>query len=133
MKHITRWRPDTCACVLELEWDDTDAEDAREHRPVKIERCGFHEHAGKPNEHVFALVHGENQHKNRAHAYLIDVLGPDHVETLSNGAKQLKHQPHFEFDADRALRVTFPHAPTADQRALNRVAVDAVAATYLGE
>jgi hypothetical protein len=127
MKHITRWRPDTCGCVLELEWDDQHPEDAREHRPVKIERCGAHDHPGKPNEHVFGLVHGENQHKNRVHAALIASLGEDHVETMANGDQRLRHAPQFDFDVERRLRVTFPNAPAHLKPALEEAAIVVIA------
>lgn len=127
MKHITRWRPDTCACVLELEWDDEHPEDAREHRPVKIERCAAHEHRGCSNEHVFGVVHAENRHKNRTHTLLLEAGGAEHVDTLPNGVKRLKHEAHFTFDAERALRVTFPNAPEHLKPTLDKAAKAAVA------
>lgn len=38
----TRWRPDTCACVIDYEWDDDAPIEAREHVPVAIEACPIH-------------------------------------------------------------------------------------------
>lgn len=117
MKHITRWRPDTCTCVLELEWDSEHPEDARVHTAVKAERCGAHAHEGKPNQHVFEAVHAENRHKNAVHGHLLEGLGEAHVQTDATGAKHFKHQPAFSFDADRQLQVAFPTAPDATRAA----------------
>jgi hypothetical protein len=111
MKHITRWRPDTCACVLELEWDDTDPEETRAHNAIKVERCEAHPHEGKPNQHVFETVHGENRHKNVVHQHLIEGLDAAHVTLNDHGHRVLKHAPVFHFDEQRQLRVTFPGAP----------------------
>lgn len=111
MKHITRWRPDTCTCVLELEWDDEHPEEAREHKAIKVERCGAHPHEGAPNQHVFETVHGENRHKNEVHQHLIDGLDDAHVEVNAHGHRVFKHDPVFHFDEARQLRVTFPTAP----------------------
>ncbi len=45
-KHLTRWRPDTCGCVIEYEWDDAEAEEARQHVPKKIDACPDHPASG---------------------------------------------------------------------------------------
>ena len=38
-KHLTRWRPDTCGCVIEYEWDSDRPEEARRHGPLKLDAC----------------------------------------------------------------------------------------------
>lgn len=60
----TRWRPDTCACIVEFTWDDTSSEDNRAHtfdRAVSI--CP--EHQGIPDTDVYEALLAENQAKNR--------------------------------------------------------------------
>jgi hypothetical protein len=111
MKHTTRWRPDTCACVLEFEWDDEDSEEIRAHNAIKVERCGAHPHEGEPNQNVFETVHRENQHKNTVLQHLLDGLDDAHIETNAQGHRAFKHDPSFQFDEARQLRVTFPTAP----------------------
>lgn len=43
-KQLTRWRPDTCACVVDFEWDDADAEPIPV--PKVIEPCPEHPTSG---------------------------------------------------------------------------------------
>ncbi len=67
----TLWRPDTCGCALEYEWDDTVPQDLRTHTPVAIvATCAAH--AGAVDA---ADLHGdlidENPRKNRAEARLL--------------------------------------------------------------
>lgn len=38
----TRWRPDTCSCVLVYAWDDASPEEGRVHTCVQVEPCGEH-------------------------------------------------------------------------------------------
>lgn len=128
MKHITRWRPDTCSCVLELEWDDEVPEAERTHEAVKVERCAVHQHQGEPHQAVFESVIGENRHKNEVHQHLIETLPEDHVVVDEKGRRGLKHQPRFEFDENRELRVTFPNAP-AGVKSAARTALKARAFT----
>lgn len=111
MKHITRWRPDTCSCVLELEWDDEVPEAEREHTAVKVERCGVHQHDGEPHQAVFETVLTENRQKNEVHQHLIQTADESLVEVGERGARRLKYEPCFTFDQDRNLQVAFAEAP----------------------
>lgn len=43
MLQVTRWRPDTCGCILEYEWDSDETETQRVHRLVNVvNQCSTH-------------------------------------------------------------------------------------------
>lgn len=75
MLHTTRWRPDTCGCTIEYEWDDAQPEDARVHHLSKISQCEHHAHLDGPG--AFEGVKGENRGKNKALAKLSELTGID--------------------------------------------------------
>ena len=54
MKQITTWRPDTCECVVGLEWGDTLSEEFRTHTPVRIWPCQKHDDGLKATEDVIS-------------------------------------------------------------------------------
>ncbi len=61
---ITNWSPDTCSCVLQYSWDDTEPEDTRTHTPTNIvQRCSAHASLSDTNT-VFNTVMDENPRKN---------------------------------------------------------------------
>lgn len=61
MKHITRWSPDTCKCVLEYEWDDLDRPTVHTFSKL-INACDLH---GKIDlKDIFARIKKDNQTKN---------------------------------------------------------------------
>lgn len=84
----TVWRPDTCGCVLIIEWDsDAPAED-RQHRPVvhaihsethevveSARTCEHHAKHGRDHVAHYEAVLAENQFKNRAVGALATTLG----------------------------------------------------------
>lgn len=51
MLKTTTWRPSTCGCVLEYEWDTELSEDKRTHKFVKVQHCG--------NNHPKAVIGGQ--------------------------------------------------------------------------
>jgi hypothetical protein len=59
VKHTTTWRPDTCGCVIDIEWDDGDA--PRVHKAKRVSPCPDHQGDA---EAVFAAVLDENRRKN---------------------------------------------------------------------
>lgn len=106
-KHITRWRPDTCRCVLELEWDDQDPPENRVHTPVKVERCGAHTNEAPELQVVFDVVQSENVAKNLVLHHLLETLGEEHIDLIGE-VRQFKHAPAFTYTVDRELQVAFP-------------------------
>lgn len=57
MKKLTRWRPDTCACVVDLEWDSADEVPALV--CVALEPCPLHA-SGKTLQEQFEDVRAHN-------------------------------------------------------------------------
>jgi len=62
---VTRWYPDTCDCVIDFQWDDTQTEATRTHSVKAIvKRCGAHRQIPDDKQH-FSTVLEENQRKNK--------------------------------------------------------------------
>lgn len=62
---ITRWSPDTCDCVLEYQWDDTQDENSITHTPVNVvNRCTAHQILPNTPTAVYNAVNEENPRKN---------------------------------------------------------------------
>ena len=64
MIKITKWRPDTCGCEIDYQWDDAQNEDVRVHTIFEmIKVCPAH--SGETDKVVhYAKVLDENQRKN---------------------------------------------------------------------
>ena len=45
-RQVTRWRPDTCGCVVDFEWDDETPEEERAFTCIAIEPCEQHPASG---------------------------------------------------------------------------------------
>lgn len=86
----TRWTPDTCGCVVDLEWDDAQPETARTHRMAVVRTC--HAHAAQAD--APAVVTAENQRKNQA----LQALAADFPGVAIP----------WRFDETRQLRITLP-------------------------
>lgn len=84
MKRTTIWKPDTCKCVIEYEWDDTLPENERIHEIKTIkEKCEAHQLDS--DEEVFTTVEEENRRKNKT----IDMI-------YQNGGKKVLTQAEKE-------------------------------------
>lgn len=63
MIQITRWGPDTCNCVLEYQWNDSDLIEDRQHTLSRVvNKCIAHREY--TDEIVFSMVTDENKRKN---------------------------------------------------------------------
>ena len=122
MIKITTWKPDTCGCVLEYEWDDTQPENARVHtfRGANI-KCTHHQYL-VDNTH-WNQVLDENQTKNKIHGLLLENF-PNLVDivTEKNGEIVKKFKPNIEykwaFDINRKLEVEIIGGSIADKTKL---------------
>jgi hypothetical protein len=108
----TRWRPDTCGCEIEYEWDDSLSQEKRVHTPSQIiKKCEFHQDMLNKNEH-YTKVLEENQTKNRVWGKLLEIstLTADKVSEDGETHKELKPNItyNWSFDADRNLVVDMP-------------------------
>lgn len=103
----TRWSPDTCDCVLEYEWDDSEPEDQRTHAFAVADAVCTHHQVHDNRSQLFDAVAEENTRKNKA------------VNALVGAAPRLvDHPPSFAFDGNRNVEVWFEGKPlTGPERA----------------
>lgn len=105
MKHITRWSPDTCGCIYEYEWDDTELGDSKTHSLKKVVKlCHDHEHLGNA---AYDAVVSENTRKNNVVGMACKLeasVKPDNCAWF--------------FDGVRALHVIIPPLSSANKTKL---------------
>lgn len=89
MVKTTKWRPDTCSCVITYDWDDTLPEDERVHTLNTIQKCKHHDSLDDASAYD-QVLNGENRLKN----YVLSDIG-------------LGELP-YAFDKSRKLEVTIP-------------------------
>lgn len=110
MIRINRWRPDTCECVIEYQWDDTVDEDNRTHAVSSIiQACEFHSSAKNQAAH-FAEVVTENQKKNQVYGVIMEgstTATKDELNKDGSTTKVFKEGKEFawSFDEERNLVV----------------------------
>ena len=103
---VTRWTPDTCGCVIDLEWDDAVDPKDRVHTAKRILKdCGAHGTRADKHDHL-ATVLEENQRKNKTFALIQE---EDPTFTVD--------QYEWSFDDERNLRIKLKGTFTADQKA----------------
>jgi hypothetical protein len=92
---IIRWSPDTCNCVIEYVYDDTEPESTREHNLSSIvSACSAHQGTGTT---VWDTVNEENPRKNRALQIIIDNAPLAFVNVDPQGNKTLKEGLSLDF------------------------------------
>ena len=109
--HTTRWRPDTCSCIVEYTWDDEVPAEQRTHTVSNyIKTCDFHLQL-PDNDQKWNTVKEENQRKNLT---LLETLtnGPAALSDLVEGSLQLKQNVTYNFSwsgtaPNRVLTISF--------------------------
>lgn len=107
MRMVTnRWRPDTCGCVIEFEFDADLPDDQRVHVGKKVvSACATHLAESPVTHHGKVL--DENRKKNHAYVKLVEAMPDEHfvseVDFEGNVTKRLKFEPRFSFDENRKL------------------------------
>lgn len=112
---MTRWKPDTCDCIIDFDGHDANGKQ----NVVSIVRCQAHAQDQKAHESVL----DENQSKNKAIGALIedhpDMMGResevlctfdskrDVVLSLPTDKKHLKDSMNVKVDKKFAKKVTF--------------------------
>lgn len=122
MLKTTKWRPDTCGCEIEYQWDDSVAQEERTHVVSTITKnCPIHDPIPTKGEH-YNVVLEENQRKNKVYGKLLDLptLTVDVVQTDGKTIKELKPsvQYNWSFDKDRNLVVDLVGVTTSDKNTL---------------
>ena len=98
-----RWKPDTCGCVIEYEFDADLPDDQRIISSKNIEK-GCIAHPIEEKVAHYAKVLGENRGKNRAMKKLLDSLPEEHAKLNENGEREdFLKRPSFSFDVERKL------------------------------
>lgn len=101
MKHCTRWRPDTCTCVVDYEWDDADPSPAQEHRLVRATICAAH--IAVASSELLAVLQAESRRRSM-------VLEHCRESQLPEPATRFEGQWPY-----RHLRLSAPDWPDADR------------------
>lgn len=65
MIQVTTWKPDTCGCIVQYEWDDLTSEDVRIHSLRAMDNI-CNEHMGLSDQEVFDALFHENTCRNIA-------------------------------------------------------------------
>lgn len=105
--HITRWRPDTCDCILEYSWDDSVSPDLRVHTPVSILKDSVHSVLSDTDAHT--AVFDENARKNRALGAALTNF-PAKTGKLGEAGDTVLDETKFSwsFDGSRKLLLSIP-------------------------
>ena len=102
---VTKWRPDTCGCEIDYEWDKDAPAESRIHSAKNVITCEFH--AGT-KELVFEKVKTENTNKNKVYNKVLEdndiaedvVMGGGTTRKLKPGINV-----KWSFDPNRKLEV----------------------------
>lgn len=86
----TRWRPDTCDCIVEYTWDDAiPPENVTHTLDVVNRRCIDHQHLATDTD-VYNVLKEENPRKNIAQQLLIDNAPTSIFDLNEDGVRVFK-------------------------------------------
>lgn len=120
-KHITRWSPDTCGCVLDYEWDDSVPQDQRTHAISEVVKaCPNHQDTA---EKVYEKVKDENTTKNRVLGEIMEsvpALVEEVIDDNGNISKRFKRgmEPKWSFDENRQLQIELVSSEKAQMKTI---------------
>ena len=106
----TRWSPDTCGCVLEYTWDDTQPESTRIHNFSRaVNKCPAH--SSQTDIDCYSIVMDENPRKNIALQVALD-NGPSTLYDMVDGQRQPKPTITYNYSwsgtpPNRVLTISF--------------------------
>jgi len=104
----TRWKPDTCGCVVELEWDASLPQEDRVHTVPRVEACAAHCALPSAGERYDAVL-AENRLKNSA----LEVIRQNLPVEYLDPNQQIAFEPLTQFDDARLLKITLPDVTRA--------------------
>lgn len=81
-KRLTKWKPDTCGCILVYEWDEADVQAPAVIKQV-LEACDIHKGFATPAEH-FTAIQSQNKAKNKILGLIVDNF-PKLTKEVDNG------------------------------------------------
>ena len=89
----TRWKPDTCACVIDYEWDTTLSEADRVHTAVNVIPCQVHAGLATPQQRYdTALLHCRRKNRLRE-AIMENISGVRDTLTDQEGNTYYEFKP----------------------------------------
>jgi hypothetical protein len=106
----TRWRPDTCGCVLEYTWDSDLPQESRTHTVHSVAKCPAH--STLTIEEAWGQVKDENETKNQA----IGLLVKEHPELEP-------HEIAWNIKEDRNVEIILPDNKKAEKTAMDGLAL----------
>lgn len=103
----TRWRPDTCGCDVEYEWDTEQNENNRVHTISQVfKKCNAHKDINNISN-VFISIKDENQRKNVLYGMILKNISTATQEIIQDGktVTKLKEGKDYKwsFDKNRKL------------------------------
>ena len=113
----TLWKPDTCGCEMEFNWDDA-VTDPTPTLSKAVSKCSLH--SKLTNAKAWAAVNRENVLKNTVYRKILETV-PTARDTLvqDDGAEvwSLKDSKEYRwaFDATRTLKVTLAGFTAAEK------------------
>ena len=117
----TLWKPDTCPCEIEYEWDDTLPAGQRVHTPVRSVKCPAHAGAATLAEHHADLL-DENPRKNKAEARLLAAFPAKLGLTDAQGNTTLRPDAYtYTITGPRGARVLTLSLPLLTNQERNAV------------
>lgn len=103
--NITRWKPDTCDCVIDYEWDASVPDVSRVHVYKDGTLCDIHKNIGITKANHFNVILEENKRKNQAIELAVKQI-PGLVDKVS-----------FSLDpVTRVVKIKFSNTISAGQR-----------------
>ena len=109
--NITRWSPDTCACVVEYTWDSTQSESTRVHTLSNVvSKCPAHQ--ALSDSTIYSTLVDENPRKNTALQTVLDNSPTTALYDIVNGNRTLKPTIGYSFSftgtaPNRVLNLSF--------------------------
>lgn len=117
-KHVNRWRPDTCGCVIEFSFDDeADIETMTHEWEKTIKTCPEH-FSITPGPTQYAVILEENQRKNVA----LGMVGT--LATVDRDELQNAHSWSFDSSKPRVLTLSFKGKLAANELSGIQAAAD---------
>jgi hypothetical protein len=109
---ITRYSPDSCDCIIEYSWDDTEPETTRTHTlSTYVNKCSAHSILATDQDRWNAVFE-ENPRKNFALQNILDNSPTTALYDIVNGIRYLKNNIGFNFSfsgtaPNRVLTISF--------------------------
>ena len=126
MIKTTTWRPDTCDCEVEYDWDTETSEDARVHTPKQFNRrCAPHQALSEQMQ--WGAVVDENRRKNIFEGIAVSLprVGKDILDESGNVVERgfaAGVRFTWSFDVDRSLNVTLSGITVPEKSQLQTLA-----------